>query len=119
MTSRHLLLGALAGVCIAGIGCATIDASISQPGELTGQWARLGADTAWSDTVRLLADGTVQNQQRASARDSLHWGVLRSQFGVALCIGSPKAPQCNPYRLEGDTLIVGRLPHVAFLRRVH
>lgn len=106
--------------CVAGAGCARLDATVSQPGELAGAWARLGSDTAWADTLALIADGTVRDQRSAATSSRLRWAVVRSRLaGTALCIGPARTPECKPYRLEGDTLILGRLPSVTFLRRVH
>lgn len=100
--------------------CAPFDAaSISQPAELTGRWARLRADQTWGDTVVLQANGIVIDAPHTVA-DSLRWSVVQSRVaGVALCLGPPRTPHCEPYRLEGDTLVVGRLPTPTFFRRAH
>ena len=99
--------------------CLSLDATVSHPSELVGRWARLRADHTWGDTVVLQASGTMLDAS-ASPSDSLRWSVVRSRTaGAGLCFGRARAAKCQPYRLEGDTLIVGSLPTPTYLRRAH
>jgi len=100
-----------------GFACLTAKAKVSQPRELVGRWARLGADTAWSDTIELLADGRVSGSARPSVTDSTRWSVVQSRFGLAFCAGARSQSRCQPFRLEGDTLVLGRVPTQSYLRR--
>jgi len=100
------------------VACRPFDATVSQPSELTGRWARLSPNQTWSDTVVLAPNGAVFGASPASDTDDLRWSVVRSRVaGRALCLGPARAPHCQPYRLEGDTLVVGRLPTPTFFRR--
>jgi hypothetical protein len=90
---------------------------VSQPLELTGRWARLAADNSWSDTVELFADGRVQGWSATAKLDTVRWAVVHSRFGDALCAGPRSKPNCQPFRLESDTLVLGRAPQPSYFRR--
>jgi len=102
------------------VACRPLDATVSQPAELAGRWARLSSDQTWGDTLVLAPNGAVLTASRDSDADSLRWSVISSRVaGIALCLGPARTPRCEPYRLEGDTLIVGLLPTPTFYRRAH
>lgn len=95
-----------------------IDAKVIQPPELVGQWARFGPDTAWRDTIDLLPNGQARGWDGQATPDTGRWAVVSMPRAAGLCIGAPSKPNCQTYRLEGDTLVIGRLPHQSYLRRV-
>jgi len=97
--------------------CMRLDAKVSQPGEFAGRWARLVSDTLWTDTVELVADGRVQGWNGVAVLDNTHWAIVHSRFGDAFCFGSRRQPNCRPFRLEGDTLVLGRMPKQSYWRR--
>jgi hypothetical protein len=96
--------------------CIPLDAKVSRPPEFAGRWARLVSDTSWSDTIELVPDGRVRGWKAATS-DSSHWAVVQSHYGDALCIGLRRQPNCQPYRLEGDTMVLGRTPKQSYWRR--
>jgi hypothetical protein len=100
-----------------GQACTRLDAKVSQPGEFAGRWARLVTDTSWGDTVELFTDGRVHGWNRLTILDSTRWAVIHSRFGDAFCAGPRSHPNCQPYRLEGDTLVLGRVPRQSYWRR--
>ena len=97
-----------------------LDATVSRPTTFVGRWARLVSDTAWTDTVELFADGGARGWSGRTEPDGTRWDIVHSRVGGdGFCAGPPSRPNCQPYRLEGDTLVLGRLPKQTFLRRVH
>ena len=111
---RRLILAVIAGLAF---GCGSLDVTVSRPRELAGRWARLRADSVWTDTLILGANGRVTDPLEVSSADSSHWSVVRSRFGEGLCIGRGNHMRCQPYRLEGDTLVWGRPANPMLLRR--
>lgn len=112
LSRMALLTGLLASAC------RRPDATVSQPAELSGRWARFLPDQTWGDTIEFRTDGSVVEVAHAAGPDSLRWSVVRSRAGdEALCLGVPPKPTCRPYRFEGDTLIIGRLPAQTYYRR--
>jgi hypothetical protein len=101
---------------IAGQGQARtrLDAKVSQPREFADRWVRLVSDTLWSDTVELIADGRVRRWNGPTVPDSTRWAVVQSRVGDALCIGPRTHPNCQPFRLEGDTLVLGPVPKQSY-----
>jgi hypothetical protein len=115
---RHVALSALLLIVGQGQACVGLDAKASQPGELAGRWARLVADSVWSDTVELIADGRMRGWNRRTVPDSTRWAVVHSRLGDAFCAGPRSQPDCQTFRLEGDTLVLGRVPKQSYFRRV-
>lgn len=101
--------------------CHRDDFTVTQPVELIGQWARLRPDQkTWGDTIELRANGAAVDPSRDVSPDSLRWSVVRSRVaGAGLCLGPSRKPHCQQYRLEGDTLVVGRIAAPTYYRRAH
>lgn len=106
VSRRGGLLILLALVAMQSQGCARLDAKISRPPEFVGRWARLIADTAWTDTIELFPDGRVRSRDN-TVPDSARWAVVQSRVaGQGFCLGPRHQPNCRDFRLEGDTLVV-------------
>ncbi len=90
--------------------CLVLDGKVDQPHEFVGRWARLVADTVWSDTIELAADGRARGSLDHSMPDSTRWAVVHSRFGEGFCLGPRGKRNCQPFRLEGDTLVLGTMP---------
>ena len=101
------------------IGCARPDVESARPPELTGAWVRLRADGTWGDTLQYLADGRVLGSTGHPVPATAQWSVIRSKVaGEAFCGWNAKDRDCQPYRLEGDTLVVGYIQQSpTYLRR--
>lgn len=97
--------------------CTHLDAKVSQPSEFIGRWARLVTDTVWSDTIELVADGSVRASPDRMMPDGTRWAVVHSRFGEGFCLGARRQPNCQGFRLEGDTLVLGILPKQSYWRR--
>jgi hypothetical protein len=117
MNLRRVRVIAVLVITGQGQACMRLDAKVSQPAAFVGRWARLVSDTLWSDTVELVADGRVRGWNGPAVSDSTHWTVVQSRFGDAFCVGPRRHPNCRPFRLEGDTLVLGRVPKQAYWRR--
>lgn len=117
VTLRYASLLAVLIITGQSQACTPLDAKVSQPSEFAGRWVRLVSDTLWSDTVELVADGHVRGWKVATVPDSTHWAVVESRYGHALCVGPRGQPGCQTFRLEGDTLVLGRVPKQSYWRR--
>jgi len=115
--------GAISNVAAAALAvaaCAMPDAHVVRPAELTGAWVRQRADGTWGDTLRYLADGRVLGSAGSPMPAAARWSVVRptsKATGQAFCVLGTAARACQPFRLDGDTLIVGDIEHAAFFRR--
>lgn len=94
-----------------------LDATVSHPHEFVGRWARLVADTSWRDTIELDAEGGVHDALDRPMPDSTHWDVVHSRFGEGFCFGPRRRPNCQAFRLEGDTLVLGNIRKQSYWRR--
>lgn len=99
-------------------GCAAFDATVSQPAELAGRWARIRPDQSSGDTLVLEPDGKAIDGSSAVPLDGIRWSVVKTGVaGSGLCIGPRQSPHCETFRLEGDTLILGDAAAPRFFRR--
>jgi hypothetical protein len=99
-------------------GCDFMSAQVVHPPELTGKWVRLRADGTWGDTLSYLADGGVRGSPGHPIPASARWVVVRSKAaGEGFCVGDDRDRSCRPFRLEGDTLVVGDISSPAYYRR--
>jgi hypothetical protein len=98
--------------------CALGDAKVVYPAELTGKWVHRRPDGTWGDTVAYLADGRMVGSQGHVVASAASWAVVRSRVaGEGLCITEAAKPACNPFRLVGDTLVVGTIEHASYFHR--
>lgn len=98
-------------------GCALSDASINRPTGLVGRWVQLRDDGSWGDTVAYLADGRLRGSRGVAIPDSADWSVVTFRGSDGLC-AEPVTRTCEPFRLVGDTLVVGEVGKYRFFRRV-
>ena len=99
-------------------GCMALDAEILHPTALIGRWVRLRSDGSWGDTLEYLSSGHVRGSVGHSVPASARWSVVRSRLGEGFCAIDVNERSCQPYRLEGDTLVLGGLTDPTYFRRV-
>ena len=104
-------------LCLMFAGCFRDHVTMLRPAELTGRWVRLQQDGTWSDTISYLADGRVLGSTGHPIAESVRWTVVHSaRFGEEFCETNLRA-RCHPFRLEGDTLVVGPISDATYFRR--
>ena len=99
--------------------CDPFAGTVSQPTEYVGRWARFAGGDSWTDTVELFVNGSTRGQDSAATIEPARWAIVRTRFGSSFCFGSNGKPNCQQFRLEGDTLVLGFMPHVTYWRRAH
>lgn len=97
--------------------CLPHDYAVLHPPALTGRWVQLRADGSWGDTFEYLADGRVRIAAAPVIDTALDWSVLRYRKSDALCRRDHATSSCQPFRLEGDTLVVGDVGRPTYYRR--
>lgn len=115
----------IGGFSVAGLiamcslaGCIRDEATLVQPAELSGRWVRLQQDGTWGDTLTYLADGQMVGSTSHAVAAGARWSVLRSRrAGEAFCTMDSTVRTCQPFRIEGDTLVLWRLANPTYLRR--
>jgi hypothetical protein len=120
-SSFRFVLAAGAGALAAALaGCLGLDAQVVHPAQFVGKWVRLRSDGTWGDTLEYLADGRVVGSVGHPVPLTDRWVVVRSKLaGEGFCAGAPTKPACQPFRLDGDTLLVlGRVADPTYFRRV-
>ena len=110
-------LAAFAFLTATAVACLPRDLSVEHPAELTGRWSQLRPDGSWADTVEYLADGRVR-VAAAPVDTSARWSVVRDSDYRAFCRIGFASRSCVPFRLEGDTLVVGEISSPTYYRRV-
>ena len=99
--------------------CHLPDAKVTHPPELVARWARLHADGSWSDTVDLRADGGA-SIPFMTPPDSQRWSMVTArETGSALRFARTSHSDCQQFRLEGDTLVLGTIRAPTYFRRAH
>jgi hypothetical protein len=80
----------------------------SRPSELTGRWVLSHADGTWGDTTTWNSDGGMLGSTNHPVPIDARWVVRTADDGTrAICISGGNQSNCQPFVINGDTLIWG------------
>lgn len=124
--SRRWLCMVIFGGMGAGCQSATPDIAASRPA-IIDTWVQVFPAANAMDTVRFLADGTIEGATRGPVwpglrQNPIHWNLGTPLMPDGLCLDAdsvdarPAHWNCRGYRIAGDTLWLSGSPHATYLR---